>query len=134
MRKFIRIIAAVMVAIFCLQTVAFADSGDPNIDNGGGGLKDGSSENFWNPGNDGVRVTVVDAETGAVKSASVDYTNTNASCMSAEISISSAQITITATDISQCKMPRIIFLSASRLHTEILQQWLSERLLLQRQP
>ena len=79
MRKFIRIIAAVMVAIFCLQTVAFADSGDPNIDNGGGGLKDGSSENFWNPGNDGVRVTVVDAETGAVKSASVDYTNTNAS-------------------------------------------------------
>ena len=80
MRKFIRIIAAVMVAIFCLQTIAFADSGgDPNIDNGGGGLKDGSSENFWNPGNDGVRVTVVDAETGAVKSASIDYTNSNAS-------------------------------------------------------
>ena len=80
MRKFIRIIAAVMVAIFCLQTIAFADSGgDPNIDNGGGGLKDGSSENFWNPGNDGVRVTVVDAETGTVKSASIDYTNSNAS-------------------------------------------------------
>lgn len=69
-------IAAVMVAIFCLQTVAFADSGgDPNIDNGGGGLKDGSSTNFWNPGNDGVRVTVVDSETGTVKSASIDYTN-----------------------------------------------------------
>ena len=80
MRKIIRIIAAVMVAIFCLQTVVFADSGgDPNIDNGGGGLKDGSSENFWNPGNDGVRVTVVDSETGVVKSASIDYTNTNAS-------------------------------------------------------
>ena len=80
MKKFIRIIAAAMVAIFCLQTVAFADSGgDPNIDNGGGGLKDGSSENFWNPGNDGVRVTVVDAETGDVKSASIDYTNSNAS-------------------------------------------------------
>ena len=70
MRKIIRMIAAVMVAVFCLQTVAFADSGgDPNIDNGGGGLQNGSSENFWNPGNDGVRVTVVDAETGAVKSA-----------------------------------------------------------------
>lgn len=80
MRKIIRIIAAVIVAIFCLQTIAFADSGgDPNIDNGGGGLKDGSSENFWNPGNDGVRVTVVDAKTGAVKSASIDYTNSNAS-------------------------------------------------------
>ncbi len=80
MKKIIKIIAAVMVAIFCLQTVAFADSGgDPNIDNGGGGLKDGSSENFWNPGNDGVRVTVVDSETGTVKSASIDYTNINAS-------------------------------------------------------
>lgn len=76
MKKIIRMIAAAMVAIFCLQTVAFADSGgDPNIDNGGGGLKDGSSSNFWNPGNDGVRVTVVDSETGAVKSASIDYTN-----------------------------------------------------------
>ena len=78
MKKFIRIIAAAMAAFFCLQIVAFAE-GDPNIDNGGGGLKDGSSENFWNLGNDGVRVTIVDAETGAVKSASIDYTNTNAS-------------------------------------------------------
>ena len=78
MKNFIRIIAAAMAAFFCLQIVAFAE-GDPNIDNGGGGLKDGSSENFWNPGNDGVRVTIVDAETGAVKSASIDYTNTNAS-------------------------------------------------------
>lgn len=78
MRKFIRIIAAAMAAFFCLQIAAFAE-GDPNIDNGGGGLKDGSSENFWIPGNDGVRVTVVDSETGAVKSASIDYTNTNAS-------------------------------------------------------
>lgn len=78
MKKFIRIIAAAMAAFFCLQIVAFAE-GDPNIDNGGGGLKDGSSENFWNPGNDGVRVTIVDAEMGAVKSASIDYTNTNAS-------------------------------------------------------
>lgn len=78
MKKFIRIIAAAMAAFFCLQIVAFAE-GDPNIDNGGGGLKDGSSENYWNPGNDGVRVTIVDAETGAVKSASIDYTNTNAS-------------------------------------------------------
>ena len=78
MKKFIRIIAAAMAAFFCLQIVAFAE-GDPNIDNGGGGLKDGSSENFWNPGNDGVRVTIVDAETGAVKSASIDYINTNAS-------------------------------------------------------
>lgn len=67
-----------MAAFFCLQIVAFAE-GDPNIDNGGGGLKDGSAENFWNPGNDGVRITVVDSESGMPKSASYDYTNKNVS-------------------------------------------------------
>ncbi|MCM1488178.1 MAG: hypothetical protein NC203_07420, partial [Firmicutes bacterium] len=78
MRKIIRTIAAVMAAIFCLQTVIFAESGgDPNIDNGGGGLGEGSSQNYWNPTDDGVRVTVVDSETGAIKSASVDYSNAN---------------------------------------------------------
>ena len=58
MKKFIRIIAAAMAAFFCLQIVAFSEG---------------------EPSNDGVRVTIVDAETGAVKSASIDYTNTNAS-------------------------------------------------------
>lgn len=76
MKKLIKIIAAAMVAIFCFNTVAFASgTGDPNIDNGGGGLQNGSSENFWYGGDDGVRVTVVDAKTGEVKSISVDYTN-----------------------------------------------------------
>ncbi len=61
MRKRIRMVAAAMAAIFCLQTVIFADSGgDSNIDNGGGGLGEGSSQNYWNPTDDGVRVTVVD--------------------------------------------------------------------------
>lgn len=80
MKKFIRFFAAVMAAFFCLQTIAFADSsGDPNIDNGGGNLLDGSKENFWNPGNDGVRITVVDSESGAVKSESLDYSNKSVS-------------------------------------------------------
>ncbi len=76
MRKRIRIVAAAMAAFFCLQITAFADSGgDSNIDNGGGDLGAGSSLNYWNPHDDGVRITVVDSETGAVKSASVDYSN-----------------------------------------------------------
>lgn len=76
MKKFTRVISAVLTAFFCLQTVIFADSGgDSNIDNGGGDLGAGSSLNYWNPHDDGVRITVVDSETGAVKSASVDYSN-----------------------------------------------------------
>ena len=79
MKKFIKIIAVVIAAVFYLQITAFASSGDPNIDNGGGDLGSGTSENHWYPGHDGVRVTVIDSQTGAVRSASIDYTNKNVS-------------------------------------------------------
>ncbi|MCD7966739.1 MAG: hypothetical protein LUG90_13390 [Clostridiaceae bacterium] len=49
--------------------------GSGNMDGGGGGMGQGTSSNKWTPGNDGVRVTVVDAESGAAVSASVDFTN-----------------------------------------------------------
>ncbi len=68
-----------MLAAFCLQTTAFASSGDPNIDHGGSGLESGHAENFWHRGDDGVRVTVVDSESGEPCSASIDYTNRNPS-------------------------------------------------------
>ncbi len=78
MKKLKFIVTAVIAAVICFQSTVFADSGgDSNIDNGGGNLLDGSAGNFWNLGNDGVRITVVDSETGAVKSASVDYSNAN---------------------------------------------------------
>lgn len=68
--------AVICAAFFCFNTIAFAGgTGDPNIDNGGGSLNGGTAENGWYGGDDGVRVTVVDAKTGEVKSISVDYTN-----------------------------------------------------------
>lgn len=54
---------------------AYADDGDGNIDHGGGGLGSGSDANFWNSGDEGVRVTVIRASDHAVASASVDFTN-----------------------------------------------------------
>lgn len=77
MKKIKSIITAVIAAVICLQSTVYASGGNPNIDNGGGGLGEGSSLNYWNPTDDGVRVTVVDSETGVVKSASVDYSNAN---------------------------------------------------------
>ena len=74
-----RIISALLLVVFCLQGVSVFAEGDPNIDNGGGNLQDGSKDNFWNPGNDGVRVTIVDSQTGLAKSSSIDYTNTDQS-------------------------------------------------------
>ncbi|WP_283608469.1 hypothetical protein [Faecalispora anaeroviscerum] len=53
---------------------AFAD-GDGNIDHGGGSMGDGTGENYWNTGDEGVRVTVVRASDHAVVSTPLDFTN-----------------------------------------------------------
>lgn len=49
--------------------------GEGNVDNGGGGMGQGTSSNKWTPGNDGVRVTVVRASDHAVVTAPIDLTN-----------------------------------------------------------
>lgn len=72
--------AALILALsFCFTSIpSFAES-DANIDNGGGDLKEGAEDNFWNSGNDGVRVTIVDASSGQPKSVSIDYSNNDQS-------------------------------------------------------
>ncbi len=42
---------------------------------GGGGMGQGTSTNFWSTGNDGVRVTVVQAESGTSVGSIVDFAN-----------------------------------------------------------
>jgi hypothetical protein len=74
LRKIMTIITA-LTMLFVFSVQIYASTGDPNIDNGGGGMGGGTTSNFWNPGNDGVRITVIDAKSGAEKSKSVDYSN-----------------------------------------------------------
>lgn len=81
--KMKRILITLLVAVMCLQGFslsAFASTGDPNMGGGSqgswGNTQDGS---WWDYGDDGVRITVVDSQTGEIKSASIDYTNINAS-------------------------------------------------------
>jgi hypothetical protein len=71
-----RILALLLMLVisFSLTTSAFA-TGDGNMDGGGGHMNDGSNTNFWNPGMDGVRVTIVNATTHATASSSIDLTN-----------------------------------------------------------
>lgn len=64
-----------LLLTFFAPLSAYADDGDGNIDHGGGGLGNGSDANFWNSGDEGVRVTVIRASDHAVASASVDFTN-----------------------------------------------------------
>ncbi|ADB68631.1 TPA_asm: hypothetical protein GYO74_14080 [Listeria monocytogenes] len=56
------------------STTAYA-VGDGNVDNGGGGMGQGTSTDKWSPGNEGVRVTVVRASDHAVVTTPIDLTN-----------------------------------------------------------
>ncbi len=64
---------ALLFVLLCPAT-AYA-VGEGNIDNGGGGMGQGTSQNSWTPGMEGVRVTVVEAEGGTPVTAPIDLTN-----------------------------------------------------------
>lgn len=53
---------------------AFAE-GEGNMDSGGSGMGNGSSDSHWNSGNDGVRVTVIRASNGTAVSTPFDFSN-----------------------------------------------------------
>lgn len=78
-KHFGRYLIALFLSLCALSSLAlpvFASVGDPNIAGGSqGGWGDVVDGYFWYSGEDGVRVTVVDAVTGEIKSISVDYTN-----------------------------------------------------------
>lgn len=65
---------ALLFSLICVP--AYADSGGSgNIDGGGGDMGDATSHGSWNPGNEGVRVTVVRASDHAVVTTPFDFTN-----------------------------------------------------------
>lgn len=61
--------------LFLSLSVTALATGDPNIDGGGGGMGEGTNKNYWNPGMDGVRITIVHAESHSIASTSLDLTN-----------------------------------------------------------
>lgn len=74
MKRFYLIFLCLLIMCTLISPLAFAN-GEGNIDNGGGDMGSGTSENKWTPGYDGVRVTVVRANDEKPVSASIDYTN-----------------------------------------------------------
>ncbi len=67
-----RIIVIFLLCAF-LATPAYAE-GDPNIGSGGSGMGSGSGSCYWNPGWDGVRVTVITND-GSQVCTPIDLTN-----------------------------------------------------------
>jgi hypothetical protein len=73
-----RLIGILLVLVLMLTTLfsttAYAD-GDGNIDHGGGDIGNGTGESFWNPGDEGVRVTVIKASDKTSVTVPIDFTN-----------------------------------------------------------
>lgn len=74
MKRFLSLLCAIALLLCIFPSSAFA-AGEGNMDGGGGGMGQGTSTNFWSTGNDGVRVTVVQAESGAAVGSIVDFAN-----------------------------------------------------------
>ena len=63
MKRIISLLLALVIAISA-AIPAYA-TGDGNMDSGGSGMGDGTKTNYWNPGMDGVRLSVVHADNRA---------------------------------------------------------------------
>lgn len=74
MKRLLTVLCCLAFMLLLIPTDALA-AGEGNIDQGGGNMGQGTSQNKWSPGNDGVRITVVDADTGSPVSGSVDFSN-----------------------------------------------------------
>ena len=75
MKRFKLLVLTFLLILSTLSPMTVHAEGNGNIDNGGGGLGEGTDTNFWNTGDEGVRVTVVSASDGSAVSASIDLTN-----------------------------------------------------------
>jgi hypothetical protein len=74
LKRFLHSILCIFIILLTTVPVIYAE-GEGNIDNGGGGMGSGTSQNKWTPGYDGVRITIVRSSDRAVLSTPIDYTN-----------------------------------------------------------
>lgn len=76
MKRIFAFFLSILLILGICPMSALADTGGSgNVDGGGGSMGQGTSQNSWNPGMDGVRVTVIYSETQKPASASIDLTS-----------------------------------------------------------
>ncbi len=78
MKRIISVLLSFAIMLTALCVPAFAEGGtggSGNIDGGGGSMGNATSHGSWNPGNEGVRITVVRASDHAVVTTPFDLTN-----------------------------------------------------------
>lgn len=77
MKRKLSIFLVLLLMLSLILPITVYAEGEGNIDNGGGGMGSGSNENYWNGGDEGVRITVVRANDRAAVTSPVDFTNRN---------------------------------------------------------
>lgn len=76
MKRIFAFFLSILLILGICPMSALADTGGSgNVDGGGGSMGQGTSQNSWNPGMDGVRVAVIYSETQKPASASIDLTS-----------------------------------------------------------
>lgn len=75
MRRILSMIVLVALLVCIAIPVTVYATGEGNIDGGGGSMGNATSHGSWNPGNEGVRVTVVRASDHVVVTTPIDLTN-----------------------------------------------------------
>ena len=78
MKRIISVLLSFAIMLTALCVPAFAEGGtggSGNIDGGGGSMGNATNHGSWNPGNEGVRITVVRASDHAVVTTPFDLTN-----------------------------------------------------------
>lgn len=75
MKRIYRLVLIWIMTVPLLFPMTVHGAGEGNIDSGSGGLGQGTSQNSWTPGMEGVRVTVVEAGGGTPVTTPIDLTN-----------------------------------------------------------
>lgn len=70
-----RLISLILAVVLTVSFAIPAFAADSNIDGGGGGMGQGTSQNKWTPGRDGVRATIIRDSDNTPVSTPIDFAN-----------------------------------------------------------
>jgi hypothetical protein len=75
MKRIFNIMLVLLLLLTAFLPLTAYAIGDGNVDGGGGGLGNGTNTDYWNTGDEGVRVTVIRVSDHAVVTTPIDLTN-----------------------------------------------------------
>ncbi len=75
MKRILSIVLTLVLLLAVFSSTTVFAIGDGNLDGGGGGIGSGTSDDYWNAGDEGIRVTVIRVSDHALVTTPIDLTN-----------------------------------------------------------